>query len=199
MTPFDVVKDLKPLYAPSAKHPSIVEVPDLAFLMLDGRGDPATSEAYVEALEALYGVAYTLKFTLKKADPERDFKVAPLEGLWWGDEEKPSLASLQDDRDAWNWTMMIAVPDAVTAAELDAAAVAAARKRPGPRPDASAWSASPRASRRRSCTWAPTPTRRRRSRGSTPSRPRRATSCAAVTTRSTSATRAARRRSASKQ
>ena len=132
MTPFDVVKDLKPLYAPSAKHPSIVEVPDLAFLMLDGRGDPATSEAYVEALEALYGVAYTLKFTLKKADPERDFKVAPLEGLWWGDEEKPSLASLQDDRDAWNWTMMIAVPDAVTAAELDAAAVAAARKRPGP-------------------------------------------------------------------
>ena len=90
MAPFDVVKHLKPLYSPSAKHPSIVEVPDLAFLMVDGRGDPATSEAYVEAIEGLYGVAYTLKFALKKADPERDFKVAPLEGLWWTDADAPS-------------------------------------------------------------------------------------------------------------
>jgi hypothetical protein len=128
----DLVKQLKPLYSPSAKHAAIVEVPELAFLMLDGRGDPASSEAYREALGALYSVSYTLKFTLKKAAPERDFKVAPLEGLWWGDAEKPSLAELQTDRDAWNWSMMIAVPDAVTAAEVAAAAGAAAKRRPLP-------------------------------------------------------------------
>jgi hypothetical protein len=128
----DLVKQLKPLYSPSAKHPAIVEVPELAFLMLDGRGDPASSEAYREALGALYSICYTLKFTLKKTDPERDFKVAPLEGLWWGDAEKPSLAELQTDRDAWNWSMMIAVPDAVTAAEVAAAAGAAAKRRPLP-------------------------------------------------------------------
>lgn len=128
----DLVKQLKPLYSPSAKHAAIVEVPELAFLMRDGRGDPSTSQAYQEAIEALYGIAYTLKFTLKKIDPERDFKIAPLEGLWWADTEKPSLAELQDDRDSWNWTMMIALPDGVTAAEIAAAADAAAKRRPLP-------------------------------------------------------------------
>ena len=129
MSPIDLVKDLSPLYSPSPRHPGIVEVPDLAFLMIDGRGDPSTSEEYEDALQALYGAAYTLKFTLKKAEPERDFKVAPLEGLWWADEEVPTMAELQRDRDAWNWTMMIAVPDAVTAAEVTAAAEAAAKRR----------------------------------------------------------------------
>jgi hypothetical protein len=129
MAPFDLVKQHKSLYAPSAKHPAIVEVPEFAFLMVDGRGDPNTSEAYQQALEALYSVAYTLKFSLKKAAAQRDFKVAPLEGLWWADEAAPSMAELQSDRDAWNWTMMIAVPDEVTAEEVAAAADAAARKR----------------------------------------------------------------------
>jgi len=129
MPPLDLVKLHKPLYRPSAKHPAIVDVPELAFLMVDGRGDPETAEPYHQALEALYSVAYTLKFTLKKADPERDFKIAPLEGQWWGDEVAPTMADLQSDRDAWNWTMMIAVPDAVTPAEVAAAREAAARKR----------------------------------------------------------------------
>jgi len=132
MCPVDLVKQLKPLYAPSPRHPAIVEVPELSFLMIDGRGDPNSSEAYQDALGALYGIAYTLKFTLKKAEPERDFKVAPLEGLWWADTEAPSMDALQADRDSWNWTMMIAVPDGVTAAEVAAAAVAAARRRPLP-------------------------------------------------------------------
>ena len=132
MSPFDLVGQLKPLYAPSPRHPAIVGVPELSFLMIDGRGDPSTSEVYQQALEALYGIAYTLKFALKKSDPERDFKVAPLEGLWWADAERPSMDELQADRDAWNWTMMIAVPDEVTAAEVAAAAEAAARRRPLP-------------------------------------------------------------------
>jgi hypothetical protein len=132
MSPLDLVRQLRPLYAPSAKHPSIVEVPELTFLMLDGRGDPNTSEQYQDALGALYGIAYTLKFTRKKADAERDFKVAPLEGLWWADSERPDLEELQTARDAWNWTMMIVLPDDVTAAELAAAAEAAARRRPSP-------------------------------------------------------------------
>jgi hypothetical protein len=132
MSPWDLVKQLKPLYAPSAKHPAIVEVPGLSYLMVDGRGDPATAEAYQDAVEALYGSAYKLKFALRKVDPERDFKVAPLEGQWWADVEQPNRDELQADRDAWNWTMMIAVPDGVTAAEVAAAVEAAARRRPLP-------------------------------------------------------------------
>jgi len=132
MSPVDLVRELKPLYAPSAKHPVIVEVPELAFLMIDGRGDPNTSEAYQEAIEALYSIAYTAKFRFKKADPERDFKVTPLEGLWWSDSEQPRMDELQAQRDDWYWTMMLALPDQVTAAEVAAAAEAAARRRPVP-------------------------------------------------------------------
>lgn len=129
MAPFDLVKEHKRLYAPSAKHAAIVEVPELAFLMVDGRGDPETAEPYHQALEALYSVTYTLKFTLKRADLARDFKVAPLEGLWWADDEAPSMEALQQTRDDWNWRMMIAVPDAVSAEEVGAAREAAARKK----------------------------------------------------------------------
>src|SRR5512146_1773434 len=131
MSPVDLSKALKPLYAPSAKHPSIVEVPDLAFVMIDGRGAPG-AEAYREALQALYSSAYTLKFSLKKADPDRDFKVMPLEGLWWVEGAPPRLDELQADRDSWSWTMMIAVPDFVTADDLRDAVAQAERRRPLP-------------------------------------------------------------------
>ena len=100
MSPFDLVKQLKPLYAPSPRHPAIVQVPELSFLMIDGRGDPGASDAYEQALAALYGIAHTLKFTVDKSDPERDFEVAPLEGLWWADTEAPTIERLQAFVDA---------------------------------------------------------------------------------------------------
>jgi hypothetical protein len=135
MSPLDLVRELKPLYAPSAKHPTIVQVPDLAFLMIDGRGEPGASEAYQEALQALYSSAYTLKYSIKKADPQRDFRVMPLEGLWWTEGEPPRLDELQAHRESWNWTMMIAVPDFITAADVIDAVGQAGRRRPLPAAD----------------------------------------------------------------
>ena len=194
MAPLDLVKLHRPLYSPSARHPAIVEVPELAFLMVDGRGDPNTSEAYQDALQALYSVAYTLKFTLKKADPERDFKVAPLEGLWWADE-----ADAHHGRAAAR-PRRLELDDADRRARRGhgrrGRAPPPRRRRGGascPPRRSSAWSASTRASRRRSCTSAPTRTRPRPSRACTRGSPRRATSCAAATTRSTWATPAAPR------
>ncbi len=132
MGPIDLVRELRPLYGPSAKHPVIVDVPEMRFLMLDGCGDPNTSAEYEAAIGALYSTAYTLKFTLKKAAPERDFKVPPLEGLWWTNAERPSLDAVMTGRDAWRWTMMVSLPSAVTAAEVLAATAAAARRRDNP-------------------------------------------------------------------
>ncbi len=59
-------KEWKHLYATSKKEVSVVDVPPLNYLMIDGKGDPNTSPDYQAALEALYGTAYTLKFHLKK-------------------------------------------------------------------------------------------------------------------------------------
>lgn len=86
---------------------SIVDVPTRQFLMVDGHGDPNTSEEYTEALAALYPVAYALKFLSKKAG--RDYVVPPLEGLWWADDM--AVFTTERDKSQWRWTMMLLVPE----------------------------------------------------------------------------------------
>jgi hypothetical protein len=86
----------------------ILDVPDLRYLMVDGRGDPNTSPAFTEAVEALYPVAYTLKFASKR-DLGRDFVVMPLEGQWWA-EDMDSFTTARD-KSRWGWTLMIMQPD----------------------------------------------------------------------------------------
>jgi hypothetical protein len=124
----DVKKQLKHLYAPSAKEVSIVDVPEMGFLMIDGQGDPNTSREYQEAIETLYTVAYQLKFTVKKRDPELDYVVPPLEGLWWT-EDMGDFAT--GNKDAWQWTAMIYQPDHVTR-ELFEEAVQQVREKKDP-------------------------------------------------------------------
>lgn len=86
----------------------VVDVPDLRYLMVDGHGDPNTSPAYTEALEALYPVAYKLKFASMR-DLGRDYVVPPLEGLWWAEDMDSFTASR--DKSQWEWTMMLMAPD----------------------------------------------------------------------------------------
>ncbi|RYP88638.1 hypothetical protein EKO23_01750 [Nocardioides guangzhouensis] len=94
----------------ATKTPQLVEVPPLAFLCLDGHGDPNTSLAYAAAVQALYSVSYAARFAVKKAGgPE--FKVAPLEGLWWAEDMGTFVTG---DKSAWDWRLMIRQPDAVT-------------------------------------------------------------------------------------
>ena len=62
----DLKKELKKLYNPSAKEVSLVEVPPMSYLMIDGMGDPNTSQEYMESVEALYAMSYVLKFLVKK-------------------------------------------------------------------------------------------------------------------------------------
>jgi hypothetical protein len=109
MEQIDIKKELKHLYQPSAKEVVEVDVPSFRFLMIDGEGDPNTAKAYKEAVEALFSVSYFLKFALKKDGV--DYKVMPLEGLWWADDPG---SFLRNDRQAWKWTMMIMQPPVVS-------------------------------------------------------------------------------------
>lgn len=104
-------KDLKQLYFPSSKEIMEVEVPDMKFFIVEGKGNPNTSEAYQGAIMALYSMAYTLKFGLKKKDPSKDFRVGPLEGLWWNTD---SGALVLGNKEDWQWAAMIMVPDFIT-------------------------------------------------------------------------------------
>lgn len=122
----DLKKELKPFYAPSARQAAIVDVPAINFIMVDGAGDPNTAQAYADAVGALYAVAYTAKFALKKKGGNPDFAVMPLEGLWWADDMDDFTAGRKD---RWKWTAMIAMPDFVTAVDIEAAKQAAAAKK----------------------------------------------------------------------
>jgi len=123
----DFKKDLKHLYGPSTKKFSVVDVPPMNFLMIDAEGNPNNNPAYQEGMEALYGMAYTIKFALKPQGVE--FVVPPPEGLWWM--ENMSEFSLET-KDRWQWTMMIMQPDEVTQEIVDAAQEELARKKNPP-------------------------------------------------------------------
>ena len=86
----------------------IVDVPDMRYLMIDGQGDPNTSPAFTAAVEALYPVAYKLKFA-SKTGLGRDYVVPPLEGLWWA-EDMASFTAARD-KSLWSWTLLLMVPD----------------------------------------------------------------------------------------
>lgn len=99
----------------------VIDVPVMQYLMVDGHGDPNTSQDYADALAALYPVAYRLKFASKR-DFDRDYVVPPLEALWWA-ADMAAFTSARD-KSQWDWTVMIMTPDWITA-ELFADTVAA--------------------------------------------------------------------------
>lgn len=121
----DFKRELRAFYT-ARRAPAVVEVPELAFLMIDGRGDPNASSEYREAVSALSPVSYAARFALKRAGVI-DFGVMPLEGLWWASDM--SAFSI-DDKSLWQWTMLIMQPDHVTAEVFAEAKAKAAKKLP---------------------------------------------------------------------
>ncbi len=109
MDTVDLEKELKNLYNPSAKEVSVVDVPAMNFLTVNGNGAP-TSPQYSAAIEALFSVAYTIKFNVKKCKGV-DYAVMPLESLWWVD-DMPKFST--DRKDEWKGTAMIMQPKCIT-------------------------------------------------------------------------------------
>ena len=121
MITIDLRKRFKYLYQPSSKKFSIVDVPPMNFLMIDGTGNPNTSQDYRDALEALYGLSYTLKFGVKLGkygQKKYDYPVMALEGLWWMDDMREFSEARKDD---WKWTMMMMQPDIITPDQVELA------------------------------------------------------------------------------
>lgn len=102
--------DVEALYR-ATRNPQVVDVPELTFMCIDGRGDPETSEAYATSIRALYSVAYRMKYALRAIDGPV-LKVGPLEGLWWADDP---AAFATGQRSHWQWTLMLRVPPSLSA------------------------------------------------------------------------------------
>ena len=128
MTKIDFKKELKHLYRPSARRFEVVDVPPMNFLMIDGHGDPNTAQAYTDAVEALYAVAYKIKFKSKR-ELGKDYVVPPLEGLWWAEDMETFTSR---EKSAWDWTMMIMQPEWVTQEMVEETIEEVAKKKAPP-------------------------------------------------------------------
>lgn len=126
MQKVDLKKELKHLYQPSRQDVVQVEVPTFHYLMVDGKGDPNTTQEYAQAVEALFSVSYTSKFMVKKGPQGIDYGVMPLEGLWWADD---MAAFTANDKSQWQWTMMIMQPPFLTSEVIDSAMAEVKRKK----------------------------------------------------------------------
>ncbi len=117
MPKIDLKKELKDLYSASKSKSTIVKVPKLNYLMIDGEGDPNTSIEYQEAMEALFPVSFKVKFISKK-EKSQDYVVMPLEGLWWVDNMENFTI---EDKSGWKWTAMILQPDFINKSMIEQA------------------------------------------------------------------------------
>jgi len=107
---------VKRLYMPPKGKPQIVEIPPLAYAMIDGEGDPNTDARFTEAVGALYAVSYGLKMLPKKGAAPKgyfEYKVSALEGLW---DVKDGQAFDVLKKDKLRWTLMIMQPPFLTQA-----------------------------------------------------------------------------------
>ncbi len=126
MEKIDYKKLLKHLYEASAKAVTLVDVPEMNFLMVDGEGDPNTAKSFSDAVEALFSLSYALKFMVKKGETGVDYGVMPLEALWWSDDLS---AFTTGNKDAWKWTVMVMQPEFITPAVVEEATKEVQRKK----------------------------------------------------------------------
>ena len=124
--PIDYTKTEKELYQPKTT-PSIIDVPTMTFITVDGSGDPNTSPEYAAAVSLLYGLSFTIKMAHKD---QENYVVPPLEGFWnvYGDFKGGGAAI--PDKSQLVWTMIIRQPDFVTEAIFEDARAKLAKKRP---------------------------------------------------------------------
>jgi len=122
MTKLDLAK-LHKAYYNAKNKPELLNIEKAQFLSISGKGDPS-EKIYSHKIQALYSVAYALKFFCKALD--KDFVVAKLQGLWDFDKDKYNNLSIDESplkvpRSDWSYRMMIRMPDFVTKEQVESA------------------------------------------------------------------------------
>jgi hypothetical protein len=133
MDKLDLTKKYKAYYTAKTK-PELVQIEAVQYISICGKGNPS-NKLFANSIEALYSVAYTLKFACKAKN--KDFVVAKLEGLWWFDEKKYRNKTVENianevPRSEWEYRLLIRLPDYVTRPDLDTAIETVIRKKGTP-------------------------------------------------------------------
>jgi hypothetical protein len=114
---------LKELYLPSTKDFVFIDVPEMQFVMIDGKGSP-DGEQYSHAMRWLFSAIYPIK-RIAKERLGRDFVEPPLEALWWADDMNDLIAG---HKGKLQWRLMIVTADWVSNEMFDHAVGATAER-----------------------------------------------------------------------
>jgi hypothetical protein len=125
----DLRKQLAPLFNPP-RDPVLVDVPELGYLMIDGKGAPEEDAEqpttdFQKAFAALFPVVYTIKFRLKRDGLA--MPVLPLEALWFTGDNEAFDMNVAPGK--WGWRALIAVSDDVTPPVFEEAVAEVRRKK----------------------------------------------------------------------
>lgn len=116
---FDYKKEYKEFYLPP-KKPGIVDVPEMNYIAVRGKGNPNEPEGeYKASIGLLYGIAFTIKMSYKgnhRIEGYFSYVVPPLEGLWWQEGQDGIDYAHKDN---FSWISMIRLPEFVTREEFD--------------------------------------------------------------------------------
>lgn len=116
---FDFKKEFKELYL-LKKEPVIIEIPDMNYLAVRGKGNPNDENGeYAHSIALLYAVAYTLKMSYKtdyKIENFFQYVVPPLEGFWWQENIKGVDYT---KKDAFHFISLIRLPDFIKKNDFD--------------------------------------------------------------------------------
>ncbi|MCM1083424.1 MAG: GyrI-like domain-containing protein [Clostridium sp.] len=126
---FDFKKEYKEFYMPKNK-PEIVDVPEMNFIAVRGKGNPNDEDGdYKASIGLLYGIAYTIKMSKKgshKIEGYFDYVVPPLEGFWWQENTDGIDYARKED---FCWISVIRLPDFVTEKDFQWAVKEAEQKK----------------------------------------------------------------------
>jgi len=100
---------LNDLYLPPENAFTFIDVPEIRYAAIEGRGNPE-SEEFEQARKWLFSIVHVIKPVVKKRMGNR-YAEPPLEYLFWGDNDQDFISG---DKDCWNWRVMIAFIDWIT-------------------------------------------------------------------------------------
>ncbi|RPI82073.1 MAG: hypothetical protein EHM41_19275 [Chloroflexi bacterium] len=120
---------IRELYLPSENQFTMVDVPDIRYAVIDGRGDPGNEDS-AKAVKWLYSVVHLVKPFVKKR-MGKNFVEPPIEYLCWADNE---IDFIEGNKDKWKWRAIIVFIDWITREQFEEA-VAKVEQKLGPPPE----------------------------------------------------------------
>ena len=119
---------LRELYLPPEGEFTMVDVPEIRYAVIDGKGDPGNGKS-AEAAKWLYSVVHLVKPFVKER-MGKNFVEPPLEYQFWADNKRDFI---EGKKDKWNWRAMVVFIDWITQEHFEEAVSKVEQKR-GPVP-----------------------------------------------------------------